>query len=160
MLSSFLYPPPATSPLSPWFLHLSILITSNNICCDGCSEMSESASPYTAARNFCILATSYQWRSQNRKVARAQVGHIYNAAQHAKVSVRKHALLGESGGMPLPPPPPPPPRPRKILEFRTSKIASAGSSGRVSVAKTRIPMQYSGSALVAIQLSRKLFLVR
>ena len=30
----------------------------------------------------------------------AQVGHIYNAAQHAKVSVRKHALLGGSGGMP------------------------------------------------------------
>ena len=56
MLSSFLYLPPATPPLSPWFLHLSILI---NICCDGCSEMSQSASPYTAARNLCILATSY-----------------------------------------------------------------------------------------------------
>ena len=91
-----------------------------------------------------------QWRSQNRIVARAQVGHIYNAVQHAKVSVRKHALLGGSGGM----------SPRKILEFRTSEIASAGFSGRVSVAKTRIPMQYSGSTLVAIQLSRKLFLVR
>ena len=77
-----------------------------------------------------------QWRSQNRTVARAQVGHIYNAAQHAKVSVRKHALLGGLGH------------------------ASAVFSGRVSVAKIRIPMQYSGSALVAIQLSRKLFLVR
>ena len=43
--------------------------------------------------------------------------------------------------------------PRKILEFRTSEIASAVFSGRVSVAKIRIPMQYSGSALVAIQLS-------
>ena len=62
----------------------------------------ESAFPYTAARNLCILATSYQWRSQNRIVARAQVGHIYNAAQHAKVSVRKHTLLGGSGGMPPP----------------------------------------------------------
>ena len=75
----------------------------NNICCDGCSERSESASPYTAARNLCILATSYQWRSQNRIVARAQVGHIYNAAQHAKVSVQKHTLLGGSGGIPPPP---------------------------------------------------------
>ena len=44
--------------------------------------------------------------------------------------------------------------PRKILEFRTSEIASAVFSGRVSVAKIRIPMQYSGSTLVAIQLSR------
>ena len=50
--------------------------------------------------------------------------------------------------------------PRKILEFRTSEIASAVFSGRVSVAKIHIFMQYSGSALVAIQLSRKLFLVR
>ena len=90
-----------------------------------------------------------QWRSQNRIVARAQVRHIYGVAQHAKVSVRKHPLLGGSGGMP----------PRKILEFRTSEIASAGFSGRVSVAKIRIPMQYSGNALVAIQLSRKLLLV-
>ena len=40
-----------------------------------------------------------QWRSQNRIVARAQVGHIYNAAHNAKVSVRKHALLGGSRGM-------------------------------------------------------------
>ena len=87
-----------------------------------------------------------QWRSQNRIVARAQVGHIYNAAQHAKVSVRKHAPLGGLGACP----------PRKILEFRTSEIASAVFSGRVSVAKIRIPMQYSGSVLVAIQLSRKL----
>ena len=39
-----------------------------------------------------------------------------------KVSVRKHTLLGGSGGMPH-------------LEFRTSKIASAGFSGQVSVAK-------------------------
>ena len=41
-----------------------------------------------------------QWRSQNGIVARAQVGHIYNAAQHAKVSVRKHALLGGLGACP------------------------------------------------------------
>ena len=54
----------------------------------------------------CLLF-SEQWRSQNRIVARAQVGHIYNAAQHAKVSVRKHALLGGLGACP----------PRKILEF-------------------------------------------
>ena len=86
-----------------------------------------------------------QWRSQNRIVARAQVGHIYNAAQHAKVSVRKHALLGGLGACPpgtfwnLEPP-------RSHLVF----------SGRVSVAKIRIPMQYSGSTLVAIQPSRKL----
>ena len=95
-----------------------------------------------------------QWRSHNRIVARAQGGHIYGAAQHAKVSVQKHALLGGSGGMPCPPPPP-----RKSLEFRTSEIASAGFLGRVSAAKIRIPIQYSGSALVAIQLSRKLLLV-
>ena len=44
-----------------------------------------------------------------------------------KVSVWKHALLGGSGGMP--------PHPRKILEFRTSDIASTGFSGQVSVAK-------------------------
>ena len=42
-----------------------------------------------------------------------------------KVSVQKQALLGECGGMP----------PRKILEFRTSEIESAGFSGQVSVAK-------------------------
>ena len=41
-----------------------------------------------------------QWRSQNRIVARAQVGHIYNAAQHAKVSVGKHTLLGGLGACP------------------------------------------------------------
>ena len=40
-------------------------------------------------------------------------------------NVWKHALLGGSGGMP----------PRKILEFRTSKIASGGFSCQVSVAK-------------------------
>ena len=85
-----------------------------------------------------------QWRSQNGIVAQAQVGHIYNAAQHAKVSVRKHALLGGLGACPpgkfwnLGPP-------RSHLVF----------SGRVSVAKIRT-MHYSGSALVAIQLSRKL----
>jgi len=39
--------------------------------------------------------------------------------------MRKHALLGGSGGMPL----------RKIPEFRTSEIASAGFSGQVHVAK-------------------------
>ena len=39
--------------------------------------------------------------------------------------MRKHALIEGSGGMP----------PRKILEFRTSDIASAGFSGQVSVAK-------------------------
>ena len=98
---------------------------------------------------FCTMGdwitTLRQWRSQNRIVARAQVGHIYNAAQHAKVSVRKHALLGGLGACPPP---------QEILEFRTSEIASAVFSGRVSVAKIRIPMQYSGSALVAIQLSR------
>ena len=42
-----------------------------------------------------------------------------------KVSVWKHALLGGWGHAP----------PRKILEFKTSKIASAGFSGQVSVAK-------------------------
>jgi len=58
--------------------------------------------------NFCLAGEIvverklrvWQWCSQNRIVARAQVGHIYNAAQHAKVSVRKHALLGGSGGKP------------------------------------------------------------
>ena len=46
-----------------------------------------------------------------------------------KVSMWKHALLEGSGGMPPPPPP------RKILELRTSEIASAGFSGQVSVVK-------------------------
>ena len=64
-----------------------------------------------------------QWRSQNRVVARAQVGqHVRSCAMCGKVSVRKHTLLGGSGGMPH-------------LEFRTSEIASAGFSGQVSVAK-------------------------
>ena len=47
---------------------------------------------------------------------------LYNVR---KVGVQKYALLGESGGMP----------PRKILECRTSEIASAGFSGQVSVVK-------------------------
>ena len=64
-----------------------------------------------------------------------------------KVSLRKHALLGESGGMPPPS--------RKTLEFRTSEIASAGFSGQVRVAK----IIHISSALLAIQLSRKLLLV-
>ena len=41
--------------------------------------------------------------------------------------------------------------PREILEFRTSEIPSAGFSGQVSVAKNNTHLQYSGSALVAIQ---------
>ena len=39
--------------------------------------------------------------------------------------MRKHAVLGGSGGM----------APRKILEFTTSEMASAGFSGQVSVVK-------------------------
>ena len=46
----------------------------------------------------------------------------------------------------------------KILELRTFEIASAGFSGQVSVAKI-IHISSTGSALVAIQLSRKLLLV-
>ena len=50
--------------------------------------------------------------------------------------------------------------PDKILEFRTSQIATAEFSGQVSVLKIiHISSSYSGSALVAIQLSRKLLLV-
>ena len=71
-----------------------------------------------------------------------------------KVTVRKRALLGGSEGMPPLPP-------KKILDFRTSEIASAEFLGQVSVTKIiHISMQYSGSALVAIHLSRKLLLVR
>ena len=49
--------------------------------------------------------------------------------------------------------------PDKILEFRTSQIATAEFSGQVSVKIIHISSSYSGSALVAIQLSRKLLLV-
>ena len=59
--------------------------------------------PYLPWQSYLVVSRGHiQWRSQNRIVARAQVGHIYGAAQHAKVSVRKHALLGGSGGMPPP----------------------------------------------------------
>ena len=41
-----------------------------------------------------------QWRSQNRVVARAQVGqHVRCCALCGKFSVRKYTLLGGSGGM-------------------------------------------------------------
>ena len=53
----------------------------------------------------------------------------------------KHNLLGAC-------------HPRKNLEFRTSKIASAGFSGQVSVAKI-IHISSIQEAVIAIQLSRK-----
>ena len=77
-----------------------------------------------------------QWHSQNRVVAREKGRATYTVLRNVqKVSVWKHALLGGSGGMPP-------------QEFRTSKIASAGFSGQVSVAKI---IHISGSALVADQ---------
>ena len=66
-------------------------------------------------------------------VARAQVGqHIRCCAMRGKLAC---------GGMP----------PRKILGFRTSEIASAGFSGQVHVSVNNTHVQYSGSALIAIQ---------
>ena len=50
--------------------------------------------------------------------------------------------------------------PQEDFGFTTSEIASAGFSGQLSKCReNNTHLQYSGSALVAIQLSRKLLLV-
>ena len=68
-----------------------------------------------------------QWRSQNRVVAWAQAGqHIRCCASCGKLACGSTLFYGICRHAP--------PH-RKILEFRTSEIASAGFSGQVSVAK-------------------------
>ena len=84
---------------------------------------------HVEARVFSVHSgnrLSNQWRSQNRVVARAQVGqHIRCCAMCGKLACEARSFRGVRGHAPPP---------RKIFEFRTSEIVSAGFSGQVSVA--------------------------
>ena len=90
-----------------------------------CSLPNGSEAPAVYKSNSESVPTT-QGHSQNRVVARAQVGqHIWCYAMCGKLACRSMLFQGVLGACPL----------RKILEFRTSEMASAGFSGQVGVSK-------------------------
>ena len=97
------------------------------------------------------IFTPVQWRSQNRVVARAQAGqHIRCCAMCGKLACGSMLFsLGGSGGMP--------PRENFGIQDLRDRICWVFRPSKCSENNTHL--QYSGSALVAIQLSRKLMLV-